>query len=115
MTTVPKTEKEWRELNYSQINELFQSMKLVEKLEILENAPKWFSSIGHHHKLSCAELMQCYMNAQQTFYSCNGNNKANQNQRLANYYKELMVKYKIPIPSIDICFVLGEFNGKGSY
>ena len=90
-------------------------MKLLEKLEALENAPKMRCPIGHHHKLSCAELMQWYMNAQETFYSCNGNNKANQNQRLANYYKELMVKYKIPIPSNDICFVLGQFNGKGSY
>ena len=113
--TIPTTEKEWRSLTDEQIHEIFQPMELKERLNVLKSAPKMYRLIGYYDKLTRAQLMQRYMNATTTYYECLGHKKADSNRWIADSYKSLMEEHGIPVPSIDICFVLGSFNGEGSY
>jgi hypothetical protein len=115
MTTIPKTEQEWRSLTDEQIHEIFTPMKLGDRLNVLSIAPKMYRLIGYYDKLTRSQVMQSYMNAMITYYKCSGHKKADQNKWRAETYKTLMETHKIPIPCNDICFVLGDFNGDGSY
>lgn len=113
--TIPATEKEWRSLTDEQIHEIFKPMELKERLNVLRNAPKMYRLIGYYDQITRAELMQRYMNATTTYYGAMGHKKADANKWIADGYKELMEEHKIPVPNNEICFVLGKFNGEGSY
>lgn len=106
--------KEWRNLTDSQIDEILEPMGLVEKLMCLRETDRGFRHLGYLDGKYRAELMQHYMNAIQTYYTAGGRKKAESNKWLSEGYKEAMVELKMPIPSIEICFVLGQFNGKGT-
>jgi|LakMenEpi03Aug12_release.lakeMendotaPanAssembly.Ray.scaffolds.fasta_scaffold589557_1 hypothetical protein len=113
--TIPTTEKEWRSLTDEQTHELFNSMELKEKLNVLKTAPKMYRLIGYYDQITRAEVMQRYMNATTTYYGAMGHKKAESNKWIADSYKSLMEENDIPVPNNDICFVLGKFNGEGSY
>lgn len=55
------------------------------------------------------------MNATTTYYGAMGHKKAQSNKWIADEFKELMEEHNIPVPNNEICFVLGKFNGEGSY
>ena len=115
MTTITKTKQEWRSLTDEQIHEIFMPMKLGDRLNVLMTAPKEYRLIGYYDKLTRSQVMQIYMNCIITYYKAGGHNKAETNKWRAESYKNLMEIHNIPIPCNDICFVLGEFNGDGSY
>jgi hypothetical protein len=112
-TSVPPF-KEWRNLKDSQIDEILEPMGLVEKLMALRETDRSSRHLGYLYGKYRAELMQMYMNAITTYYGAGGHKKAESNKWLSEGYKEAMIELKMPIPSIEICFVLGQFNGKGS-
>lgn len=113
--TLPRTHQEWRSLTDEQIHEIFTPMKLGDRLNVLNTAPKEYRLIGYYDKLTRSQVMQRYMNAIITYYQCLGHKKADSNKWVAETYKTLMETHQIPVPSNDICFVLGVFNGEGSY
>jgi hypothetical protein len=113
-TSVPAF-KEWRNLKDSQIDEILEPMGLVEKLMALRETDRHYRYLGHLDKKYRAELMQMYMNTITTHYGAGGHKKAEVNKWLAEGCKEAMIELKMPIPSNEICFVLGQFNGKGSF
>lgn len=113
--TIPATEKEWRSLSDEQIHEIFKPMEIKDRLNVLKTAPTMYRLIGYYERITKAELMQRYMNATTTYYEALGHKKADANKWIAEDYKKLMKKHKIPVPNNDICFVLGQFNGQGSY
>lgn len=108
------TKEEWYKLGYEKANEILGPMPLLKRLEILQNTPQSVLPYDYWLRKSKAELMQWYMNALTTHYSCGGHWKAARNEERAEEYKELMKKYKVPVPPNEISFVLGEFNGDGT-
>jgi hypothetical protein len=107
------TFNEWRDMDSKKATEILQAMSLLERLEVLENVPRSNNPFEWHISESKRELMQYYMNAFATC-SCLGHSKGARNESLVKWYGELMQKYDIPIPPNEICWVLGNFNGKGS-
>lgn len=113
MTTEIITTKEWASMGHEKANEILGSMPLVERLEALGNTPISMCPYEYWIQKSKAELMQWYMNAVAT-QSCLGHSKAQRNEDAASYYLELMTKYSVPVPSNDVCYILGIFNGERS-
>lgn len=110
---LPQTEEEWRGLGHVKANEILKPMPLIERLEVLQNAPSSMTPYEHWIRVSKAELMQWYMNAKTTC-SCGGHSKGMANENAVQDYLELMKKYNVPTPSSDICHILGVYNGDGS-
>lgn len=115
-TTAEKTKltrKEWADMGYEKANEILKPMPLLERLEVLQNTPSSMVPYEHWIRVSKAELMQWYMNALTTC-SCGGHGKGQRNEQAVIEYKKLMEQYKVPVPSNEIAYVLGIFNGEGS-
>lgn len=108
------TTQEWCHMGYKKANEILEPMPLLKRLEVLQNAPPSMTPYEYWIRASKAELMQWYMNALTT-RSCLGHSKAQGNEDAVNEYWELMKKYKIPVPSNEVAYILGVFNGAGSY
>ena len=115
LTIEPKeiTRKEWSEMGYEKANELLEPMPLFQRLEVLQNVPPSMTPFEYWIRKSKADLMQCYMNAKTTC-SCGGHGKAERNERAVVRYLELMEKYSVPVPSNEVSYVLGIFNGEGA-
>lgn len=111
-TTISRTE--WASMGYEKANQILSSIPLIERLEVLQDVPSTHVPFEHWIRVSKAELMQWYMNALVTS-SCIGHSKSERNMESANQYLELMNKYNVPVPSNDVCYILGVFNGDGSY
>lgn len=114
-STDPKTFtwQEWKDMDSKKASEILYAMPLLDRLETLQNTPTDRNPFEWQFKLSRRELMEWYMNAYATT-SCLGHDKGQRNEALVKRYGELMVKYRIPIPPAEICWVLGKFNGEGS-
>lgn len=108
------TSKEWRSLGYVVANEILSPMKPIQRLEVLKNAPSRMTPYEQWIKRSKSQIIQFYMNARVTC-SCGGHWKGEQNARLVGEYSKTMKTHNIPMPSSDICYVMGIFNGEGSY
>ena len=106
--------KEWGSLGHVIANEILSPMKPIDRLEVLENAPDRMLPYEHWIRKSKSQIIQFYMNARVTC-SCGGHWKGDQNARLVGEYSKTMETHDIPIPSSDICYVMGIFNGDGSY
>ena len=105
----------WRDLSDEQIDEILQSLSLIEKLKVLNTySPLQYRYTGYLYQKYQAELMCWYMNARVTYAEAIGNKKSDRNRFLIETYKEAMVELKIPIPADEICWVLGKFNGEGA-
>ena len=109
------TTKDWKEMGYKKANEILEPMPLLERLKVLQDAPSSMTPYSHWIRKSKAELMQWYMNAMTTYSSCGGTLKWRMNDILVEEYAELMKKYSIPIPSNEVCYILGVFNGNGTF
>jgi hypothetical protein len=107
------TLQEWREMDSKKASEILLAMSLLERLEVLKNTPNYTSPFEFIFKKAKRELMEWYMNARATC-SCLGHAKGARNESLVRKYGELMKKHGIPIPSDEVCFVLGIFNGNGA-
>ena len=105
--------EQWRTMDSQKAKEILQAMPLLDRLEVLQNTPRSNNPFEWEFKKSKKEIMQWYMNAKSTC-SCGGHGKGARNEALVKWYGELMEKYGIPIPPNEICWVLGDFNGKGS-
>jgi hypothetical protein len=109
------TKVNWRDLSDSQIDEFLASFNLIEKIKVLQdNSPTMWRYSDYLYKKYKAELMTAYMNARVTYSQSIGNNKSDRNRSVCENYKNSMVELKIPIPSDEICWILGVFNGVGS-
>lgn len=59
-------------------------------------------------------LIQYLANAKATYHGANGHGKASRNNDRTKYWKEILTKRNIPIPSDQELSRLGHFNGEGS-
>jgi hypothetical protein len=107
------TLQEWREMDSTKASIILQAMPLIERLEVLKNTPNHTNPFEFLFKKAKRELMEWYMNARATC-SCLGHSKGARNESLVRKYGELMKNYNIPIPSDEVCYVLGIFNGDGA-
>lgn len=107
------TTKEWSDMGYKKANEILEPMSLIERLEVLKNTPSSMTPFEYWIRKSKAELMQWYMNALTTC-SCGGHGKGERNEQAVEKYEKLMKQYKIPVPSDEVSYILGVFNGEGS-
>jgi hypothetical protein len=109
------TEVKWRDLSDVEIDEFLASFNLIEKLKVLQdNSPNMWRYSEYLYKKYQSELMTSYMNARVTYSNSLGNKKSERNKYISEYYKNAMIDLKIPIPSDEICWILGVFNGVGS-
>jgi hypothetical protein len=100
-------------MGYQKVNPIMEQIETIDRLEVLQNCPLNHLPFDYWLKKSKQELMQFYMNAMVTT-SCLGHWKAERNEGRVKYYGELMAKYKVPKPSQEVAYLLGNFNGKGS-
>lgn len=107
------TTKEWSDMGYEKANALLEPINPLVRLEILQNAPSSMTPYEEWIRRSKAEIIQWYMNALKTC-SCGGHGKGERNEQAVKEYKVLMEKYSIPVPSSEISYILGIFNGEGS-
>ena len=114
MNTHETTIYKWKEMGRKEANEILSQMPLRERLESLQDAPETMTPYSYWIKKSKAELMQWYMNAQCT-RSCGGHFKGQMNDEFVKEYTLLMEKYDVPTPSKEVSYILGEFNGAGSF
>lgn len=108
------TSQEWRALGHEKANEILEPMEPVERLEVLKNAPPTMLPYEYWIAKSKRDLIHYYMNAKSTC-SCLGHWKGQQNDFLCEKYRKEMERFNVPIPSDEIAYALGIFNGKGSY
>jgi len=114
MKTVKTTNYNWKEMDRKEAEKILSEMPLRERLESLQDAPETITFYKVWIRESKAELIQWYMNAQCT-RSCGGHFTGQMNDNFVKEYTLLMEKYDVPIPSKKVCYVLGEFNGDGSF
>ena len=108
------TISQWANIGYKKANEILAPMDLFERLEILKNTPSSMLPYEHWIRQSKKELMQRYMNAFVTM-SCMGHWKGERNVQLCNTYLKKMKEHNVPVPKNKVIYILGVFNGEGSY
>ena len=109
-----KKNEDWKTMDYKRANEILSALPLIERLEVLMGTPNEMTPYGHWLKVSKVELVTWYMNASVTC-SCLGHSKGQRNESAVKEYLQLMEKFNCPIPPMEITYLLGIFNGKGSY
>ena len=112
------TQEEWKNLKLEEVNEIFEAITSpIERLELLQTIPQFYDTENPYRywiKSSKAELIQWYMNAYRT-RSCGGHHKGKMNDNYVTEYLKYMKKYEVPVPPNEITYIMGQFNGKGSY
>lgn len=73
---------------------------------------KFAQNILHQHK---KRVIQQYMNLRVTMENSESQDKAKRNKDRADFYKFAMLTYNVPIPSEEVCDIMGDFNGEGTF
>jgi len=74
--------------------------------------PQFGQNILQQHR---KQVIQRYMNLRKTEGYSESQYKSELNKSMADFYVKSMFKYKIPIPSEEVCDIMGDFNGEGTF